>query len=62
MEGDNLDFSWDLEAEEETQKLATSFQSMTERMKEYVNDIETITAENERINTELSLAARKSDF
>ena len=58
MEGNNLEFHWDLDTGDETQMLADSFQSMTMRMKEYIHDIETITAENERINTELSLAAR----
>ena len=58
MEGDNLDFEWDLRTDEETEMLADSFESMTLRMKDYIRDIETITAENERINTELALAAR----
>lgn len=57
MEGSNLDFKWDLDTGDETQVLAHSFQSLTMRMKEYIHEIETITAENERINTELALAA-----
>ncbi len=57
MEGNNLEFKWDLDTGDETQLLANSFQSLTMRMKKYIQDIETITAENERINTELSLAA-----
>ena len=58
MHGDNLDFQWDLDTRDETQMLATSFQSMTERMKEYIHENEVITAERERISTELSLATR----
>ena len=58
MEGDNLDFHWDMEAEDETQSLATSFESLTQRMKSYITDIQDITAERERIGTELALAKR----
>ena len=58
MEGDNLDFQWDLDTGDETQTLANSFQSLTLRMKNYIRDIEVITGERERINTELSLATR----
>ena len=58
MHGDNLDFQWDLDTDEETQKLAASFQSLTQRMKEYIRENEAITAERERISTELSLATR----
>ena len=58
IKGDNLDFQWTLDTGDETQLLADSFQSMTLRMKEYISDIETITAERERISTELSLATR----
>ncbi|MCR5794091.1 MAG: SpoIIE family protein phosphatase [Solobacterium sp.] len=58
IEGDNLDFTWDLDTGDETQVLAESFRSMTERLKKYVSDIESITADRERIQTELSLATR----
>ena len=58
IEGDNLDFKWDLDTGDETQMLANSFGSMTERMKNYISDIESITAERERISTELTLANR----
>ena len=57
IEGDSLDFTWDMDTRDETQTLAASFQSLTHRMKDYIEDIETITAENERINTELTLAS-----
>ena len=58
IEGDDLDFKWDLDTGDETQVLAESFRSMTERLKKYVSDIESITADRERIQTELSLATR----
>ncbi len=58
MHGDNLDFSWDMDTGDETQVLAESFSSLTARMKEYIAENEQITAEKERISTELSLANR----
>ena len=58
MEGDNLDFRWEHNTGDETQMLANSFQSLTERMKDYISDIRAITAERERIGTELDLARR----
>ena len=57
IEGDNLDFSWDLDTHDEIQTLAESFASMTGRMKQYIKDITEITAEKERIGAELSVAA-----
>ena len=58
MHGDNLDFHWDLDTDEETETLAASFESLTERLKEYIRESEAITAEKERISTEMSLARR----
>ena len=58
LEGDNLDFEWNMDMGDETQLLANSFQSLTLRMKDYIRDIESITSERERISTELSLATR----
>ena len=58
IEGDDLDFHWDLETGDETELLAKSFESLTERMKSYITEIRTITAEKEHIATELALAAR----
>ena len=58
IEGDTLDFSWDLDTGDETQTLARSFESMTQRMNDYIADIRKITAEKERIGTELTLAKR----
>ncbi|MBR5641300.1 MAG: SpoIIE family protein phosphatase [Firmicutes bacterium] len=58
IEGDTLDFTWDLETGDETQTLAESFGSMTRRMNDYIENIRTITAEKERVGAELSLAQR----
>ncbi|MBR5361320.1 MAG: SpoIIE family protein phosphatase, partial [Lachnospiraceae bacterium] len=56
IEGDKLDFAWDMDTGDEVQTLAKSFESMTLRMKQYIKDITEITAEKERIGAELSVA------
>ena len=58
IHGDNLDFQWDMDTGDETQLLANSFQSLTDRMKTYIQDIQDITAEKERIGAELNIATR----
>ncbi len=58
LEGDSLDFTWDVDSRDETHTLANAFQSLTQRMKTYISDIEAITSERERISTELTLANR----
>lgn len=58
IHGDNLDFSWDEKTDDETQDLAESFESMTKRMKEYIQEVTQITAEKERIGAELSIATK----
>ena len=58
VKGEDLDFKWETNTGDETQLLAEAFQSLTGRMKTYVSDIEKITAEKERIGTELELATR----
>ncbi len=58
LKGDRLDFSWDINTGDEVQTLADSFSSMTERMKQYIVDIQTVTAEKERIGAELNVAAK----
>ena len=57
-DGDNLDFTWNLDTGDEIQTLADSFRSLTQRMKEYIRDIQAITSERERIEAELTLSAR----
>ncbi len=58
MQGDDLDFRWTLDTGDETQTLAEAFASLTQRMKDYIRENEAITAEKERIGTELSVATR----
>ena len=58
MQGDDLDFHWTLDTGDETQTLADAFASLTQRMKDYIRENEAITAEKERIGTELSVATR----
>ncbi len=56
IEGDNLDFECDLRTGDEVQVLGEAFESMTGRMKTYIDDITAITAEKGRIGAELSVA------
>ncbi len=58
IEGDNLDFVWEEDTQDETQLLALSFQSLTERIKRYITEVREITAEKERIGAELSVATQ----
>ncbi|SFD05371.1 SpoIIE family protein phosphatase [Butyrivibrio sp. YAB3001] len=58
LEGDQLEFEWNINTRDEVQKLASSFGTMTDRMKKYITDIQAVTAEKERIGVELGLATR----
>ncbi len=58
VKGDNLDFEWDMDTDDEVQVLAGAFGSMTDRMKQYIDDIVQITADRERIGAELSVATQ----
>ncbi|MBQ6442967.1 MAG: SpoIIE family protein phosphatase [Lachnospiraceae bacterium] len=58
INGDNLEFSWDMKADEETETLADSFGTMTQKIKEYIRDLTIVTAEKERIGAELDVARR----
>ena len=58
VEGDNLDFHWELDTGDETQMLAENFKSLTERMKTYIDEVQKITADRERIVAELNLAEK----
>ncbi len=58
LEGDSLNFEWDKNTGDEVQQLATSFGLMTDRMKEYISDIKSATAEKERLRAELDLATQ----
>ncbi|MBO5153046.1 MAG: SpoIIE family protein phosphatase [Eubacterium sp.] len=58
VDGDNLDFTWELKNKDETAILASSFLAMTQKMKEYIKNITEITAEKERIGAELNVATK----
>lgn len=58
LDGDKLDFTWELKNHDETMVLAHSFQTMTQKMKEYIENITEITAEKERIGAELNVATK----
>ncbi len=58
IQGESLDFIWDENTGDETQKLAISFENMTQRMKSYIAEVTKITAEKERIGAELGVAQR----
>ena len=58
IKGDDLNFEWEEDTGDEIQILADAFSSMTVRMKQYIHDITTITAEKERIGAELDLATK----
>ena len=56
IQGDSLEFVWDEDTGDETQLLAESFGLLTARIKKYIEDIQIITAEKERIGVELNVA------
>lgn len=58
INGDHLDFSWDRQESDETAVLAESFAEMTEKIKHYIADLTTVTAEKERIGAELDVATK----
>ena len=58
VEGDNLDFEWSEKTGDETEVLALSFKSLTERIKNYIDEVQSITAEKERIGAELNVATQ----
>ena len=58
IKGDTLDFVWDKDTEDETQLLAVSFQDLVGRIKQYISEVQTVTAEKEKISAELNVAAK----
>ena len=53
-----LDFSFERKENDEIYVLANAFQTMTVRMKNYIEEVKTITAEKERIGAELNVATQ----
>lgn len=58
IDGDNLDFEWECESHDETAVLASAFLGMTQKMRQYIQNITEITAEKERIGAELNVATK----
>ncbi len=58
LDGENLDFQWEELSGDEFDILANKFGQLTQRIQNYIQDITTITAEKERISTELSVATQ----
>ena len=58
ISGGNLDKKLDVKTGDEIETLADSFNQMTDELKSYIENLAKTTAENERIETELSVAAR----
>ena len=56
--GGNLDKKLDVKTGDEIETLADSFNQMTDELKSYIDNLTKTTAEKERIETELSVAAR----
>ncbi|WP_051524542.1 SpoIIE family protein phosphatase [Pseudobutyrivibrio sp. MD2005] len=58
IEGDNLTFEWNETVGDETRKLAESFQALISRMEGYIEEVKEVTADKERLGTELGIATR----
>ena len=59
LDGENLDFTWEVkDKKDEVSILAGAFVEMTQKMKEYIANITSITAEKERIGAELNVATK----
>lgn len=54
----NLDTRLSVKTQDETRALADAFNEMTKRLKAYIQDLSVVTAEKERITTELNVATR----
>ncbi len=58
LDGENLQFQWEKQSVDEINILASKFSHLTQRIQNYIQDITLITAEKERISTELSVATQ----
>ena len=54
--GDQLNYESDIHTDDEIELLSHKFESATRRMREYIDNITTITAEKERVSAELDVA------
>ena len=60
ISGGNLDKKLDIKTDDELQTLAENFNAMTDELKNYMANLTKVTAENERIATELDVAKKNS--
>ena len=58
IDGDDLNFTWNRTENDEIYVLAKAFDTMTVRMKNYIEEVKSITAEKERIGAELDVATK----
>lgn len=58
ISGGNLDYQAEIRTDDEIGELAKSFNHMSSSLKEYIENVRKMTAEQERIGTELSVATR----
>ena len=54
--GGNLDKKIEIQTGDELEELANSFNKMTDELKNYMSNLETVTAEKQKISTELNVA------
>ncbi|MBQ9632144.1 MAG: SpoIIE family protein phosphatase [Lachnospiraceae bacterium] len=58
LQGDNLNFSWEEQADVEIEQLAEAFAQLTDQLNYYIADTTRIAAERERMETEMDVARR----
>ena len=58
ISGGNLDYRAEIRTDDEIGELAASFNDMSSSLKEYVENVRSMTAEKERLGAELSVATR----
>ncbi len=54
----NLDYKIEISTGDEVEELGDTFNAMTEKLREYIQNLASVTIEKERIQTELKVAAR----
>lgn len=58
ISGGNLDFQVEVSTGDEVEELGNAFNQMTAQLKEYIQNLASVTAEKERIRTELQVASK----
>jgi sigma-B regulation protein RsbU (phosphoserine phosphatase) len=54
----NLEYRFEIKSGDEIEALADTFNAMTRKLRDYIENLSKITAENERISTELTIATQ----